>query len=304
MIISIDTSNYTTSVSAVSEGSIRYDLRRILTVKDGGRGLRQSEAFYQHIENLPELFAEIGGLEPDAVAVSVSPRRVEGSYMPCFKAGISVARIISQLQNIPLIRTTHQEGHIEAALFHNNDIDTQHFLCVQLSGGTTELLMCKKERDGFSSNIIGRTIDISAGQLIDRVGVLCGLSFPCGAEMDAAYDESAVIKMKTSLNGSDISFSGLEAQLLRAEKTASMIELISSAFYYVSTSVCESVQYAAKKYKLKQVLFAGGVSSGTNIRTKLNELEQVGISPYFASDHLGNDNAVGVALIGERVQKG
>ena len=139
MILGIDTSNYTTSISITDEEkNVIIDERIMLNVKNGERGLRQSEAFYQHVMQLPLLFKKIKDFPLSGISVSVTPRREAGSYMPCFKAGESFALVLSDMLNLPLIKTTHQEGHIESAVLASQ-IDLEKFICVHLSGGTTEI---------------------------------------------------------------------------------------------------------------------------------------------------------------------
>ena len=91
-ILGIDTSNYTTSLSLVGEDGFVH-VRKILDVKKGECGLRQSDALFLHTVNLPELFPKLyeayfekygEQAKIDAVAYSAYPRDAEGSYMPCF----------------------------------------------------------------------------------------------------------------------------------------------------------------------------------------------------------------------------
>ena len=94
--VGIDTSNYTTSVALCNEdGRILANLKSPLPVKEGARGLRQSDAVFEHVRNLPalmkELEAELIGKRVVAVGVSATPRDAEGSYMPCFLSGKSAA---------------------------------------------------------------------------------------------------------------------------------------------------------------------------------------------------------------------
>lgn len=305
MILGIDTSNYTTSVAVTDKDkNILFDERVMLKVKQGERGLRQSEAFYQHVNQLPFLFDKIKNFNLSGVSVSAAPRRVDGSYMPCFKAGEAFAKVISDMLKIPLVSTTHQEGHIEAAVFGNDSIDLENFLCVHLSGGTTETLKCSKDKDGYASNITGKTIDISAGQFIDRVGVRCGLSFPCGKEMDRLYDVQKAIHFPVSIQGADMSFSGVESQSMRyQEEGYDDVAVISGVFNCVGETVKKAVLYAAKDHPT-DIVFAGGVSGSKHIRNILSTIEEKGHRVFFARENLGSDNAVGVSLIGNRALKG
>ena len=146
-ILGIDTSNYKTSLALVGQEDIRLDLRKFLEVKPGERGLRQSEALFQHVRNLPELFEEVrsdldmhGGAEISAVAFSSRPRPVEGSYMPCFIAGESFGRSLAAMLDVPAISFSHQEGHLEAIKAFTEMSYIDHFIACHFSGGTCEIL--------------------------------------------------------------------------------------------------------------------------------------------------------------------
>ena len=194
-VLGIDTSNYTTSLALVSDDGF-VQTRRILEVKKGECGLRQSDALFLHTVDLPELFPAVFAeyrerfgvdAKVDAVAYSAYPRDVAGSYMPCFLAGQSAASAVASALGVPLMRFSHQAGHIMAALKTCGAEEKmgEEFFALHLSGGTTELVHAKKDDEiGFSAEIVGDTADISAGQLVDRAGVMLGLKFPCGGELE------------------------------------------------------------------------------------------------------------------------
>ena len=176
--LGIDTSNYTTS-AAVFDGSGGYNAGRLLEVRPGELGLRQSDALFQHIKHLPGRFAELqaeGWLTGlSAVGASTRPRAVEGSYMPCFLAGASQGQSLAHVLGVPFYAFSHQQGHLAAAAWSAGRMDLldRPFLAWHLSGGTTELLRAEPEGDGVAvrAEILGGTTDISAGQLIDRPGL-------------------------------------------------------------------------------------------------------------------------------------
>ena len=274
-ILGIDTSNYTTSVSIVSDEGYRHE-RQILEVADGERGLRQSNALFLHTKNLPvlmEKLAPIGTI--DAVAYSDRPRDEEGSYMPCFLAGEAVARSVAAALNVPALRFSHQAGHIMAAAktCENPEIIGSPFLCYHVSGGTTELVLAQPDDTlGFAVKIVGGTTDISAGQLIDRAGVLMGLKFPCGGELEKLAAGTEKQKVKISAVGAKC-----------------------YALDYCAESLIASVDAARKELGELPVLFAGGVMRNAIIRSELEKrLENI----YFGSVELSSDNSVGTAWLG------
>ena len=121
-VLALDTSNYTTSVAVVDRSEcILLDQREILKVKQGERGLRQSHALFQHMQNLPILlercFQTFPASEIAAVAVSDKPRQVEGSYMPVFTAGLSFGKTLAAGLEVPLFRISQQEGQLAAGAY-------------------------------------------------------------------------------------------------------------------------------------------------------------------------------------------
>lgn len=215
-VLAFDTSNYTTSVAAF-DGVEGHNVSRLLDVAPGELGLRQSDALFAHVKRLPELtdrlFSTFGGTKIDAIGVSTRPRAVEGSYMPCFLAGESQARVLSATLHVPLYSFSHQQGHIAAALWssgHMELMDRPH-LAWHLSGGTTELLYVTPEGVGVHAEKVGGTTDISAGQLIDRTGQLLGLAFPAGKALDALSEAAAdMSRFRVKVRGMDFSLSGVQ----------------------------------------------------------------------------------------------
>ena len=216
--LGIDTSNYATSLAVfdTNAGEVVCDCKRFLPVREGQLGLRQSDALFHHTAALPEMLAELGQkvnlTQIEAVGVSARPRPVDGSYMPCFLAGVSAATAFCAAKGIPLVQTTHQQGHISAALFAASGADLfgKEELVFHVSGGTTDLLHCKGQD---SITCIGTSSDLYAGQAVDRLGVRLGYAFPAGiyvSQLAAACTEN--IKPKVSVRGTTCSLSGLQNQ--------------------------------------------------------------------------------------------
>ena len=204
--LGIDTSNYTTSIAvADADGEVVYEKGLLLQVKPGERGLRQSEALYQHVKNLPVLFESI----PEnlkmrerlqVVCYSDRPRPLEDSYMPVFRAGIGCGKTIGSLFGIPAFAVSHQENHIRSAIYGSGmKPEELHFplLATHFSGGTSEILLVNSRKSGYDCKIAGATLDLNAGQLIDRVGVRLGYAFPAGKALEQlalqAVERSCVI---------------------------------------------------------------------------------------------------------------
>ncbi|MFV0516797.1 MAG: O-sialoglycoprotein endopeptidase [Aminipila sp.] len=328
-ILGIDTSNYKTSIAIVDKyGTIALDERSLLRVKKGERGLRQSEALFQHIENLPILFEKVKEqqIKISAVAVSNKPRPVEGSYMPCFKAGYGFGKAIACSMNVPIFEFSHQEGHLEAIKYFTQFKDSKSFLAWHLSGGTCELLKVNSiERPDIVSDnqerllnidIVGGSKDISFGQVIDRIGVLLGMNFPAGAEMDLmALKEKEnnirYIKKLTKIKTEKLYFnlSGIETQCGRTinnlvecgSDNSEMIRMSMAGELFDKIIECITLvtREASKTYGIKDIIFVGGVSSSKYISDQLkNTFCKGDINIDFGPQELSGDNAVGIALLG------
>lgn len=302
--LGFDTSNYTASV-AWTDGKLDKNIRRLLSVKEGERGIRQSEGVFQHMKLIPELF-DILAKETDvkavkAVGVSTRPRTVEGSYMPVFLAGKGYAEVVSASLGVPLYKFSHQDGHVMAGIFSCGAYELLggDFLSVHLSGGTTEILKSRYEGINFVHEIIGGTKDISAGQLIDRVGVAMGLSFPAGAALEQlAVTADTAEKLPVSTDGSYMNFSGAETKALRMQKSAS---LALGVLENVRDTLIKTINNAIKETGVRRVLIAGGVASNGIIRDGLrNHLDG---ETYFAKKEYSCDNAVGIAYLAHLAHK-
>ena len=221
--LGIDTSCYTTSVAVLDEaGLLLGEARRILDVKPGRCGLQQSEMVFQHTRNLPNLLEQVlqgGKYEITAIGVSGYPRPLEDSYMPAFLAGTGVARGLSAAIGAKLHIISHQENHLEAGMWSAGGPSAERFLLLHASGGTTDLLLVERQADGrFKLTEVGGSIDLHAGQFIDRVGVALGLQFPTGPELEklaATADVSQMVELPVSVRKLNVSLSGPATAALR-----------------------------------------------------------------------------------------
>ena len=304
--IGIDTSNYTTSVAAVShDGSILSDRRKLLTVSQGERGLRQQEALFQHVNNLPSLISslmeDIKGCDIAGVSCSEKPRPCEGSYMPCFNAGVSMAKSIAEVLGVPLFMFSHQEGHVAAASKGTPLEGRDDFVFFHLSGGTTEAV----DLPGYE--LSGKTLDISFGQLIDRTGVSLGMAFPCGRELDRLATEEKgdgdIRLPKIKAEDGKVNLSGIESacqRLIQKEQEIDKGAFSKALFDRISEALVRMTEQISGKTGKKDFLFAGGVSSSIYIRNRIMETLDKGINAYFGEPDLCRDNAVGTAILGGR----
>lgn len=310
MILGIDTSNYTTSVAVVSkEQQLLFDQRNVLNVAEGERGLQQSAAVFQHLQNLPGLLTaalEAHRNDISSVCYSAKPRPIEGSYMPVFRTGEGFARAVAAALEVPLRTTTHQEGHIMAGLWSAGFQPRGAFLAMHLSGGTTDLLRVEPTDGGFLIETLGSSSDLHVGQFVDRIGVKLGLPFPAGPALEglargsAGWEKSigrvvesvgltyaeqvaeahqageslqfGALSLPSSVEGYTISFSGpCSAAERQIDGGADPAQIAFAVFRCIANSTEKVLKKAMKETKLREILFVGGVAANTLIRQRLVE---------------------------------
>jgi len=306
--LGIDTSNYTTSLSVYNDetGEV-LQVKKLLPVKEGFLGLRQSDAVFHHTVQLPMMFDELfkdRKFTLSSVGVSVSPRDEEGSYMPCFLAGHSVAKAVSCVNGVPLNTFSHQAGHIAAALYSSGSLDLvdKEFIAFHLSGGTTEALLVKPDKERiFDISLIAKTLDLKAGQAIDRVGVMLNLQFPCGKELDRLSLESEkTYKIKPTMKGADCCLSGIENKcgkmIENGEKPADVAKY---CITYIERTLEEMTKALLEKYGNLPLVYAGGVMSNSIISKSFTEK----FGGRFAKPEFSSDNAAGISILSSIVEK-
>ena len=308
--LGIDTSNYTTSVAACDEsGKVIANIKKMLDVKEGEKGLRQSDAVFSHIKNFPDISNQvrddIGDFEIAAVGVSTVPRDTEGSYMPCFLSGKAVAEMLAATHNVPISYFSHQAGHIMAALYSSGATDeliTNPFVAFHVSGGTTEALYVVPNSHSFDVEIIADTADISAGQAIDRAGVMMGLKFPCGKELEVLANEynGKLPKAKICVKDGKCNLSGLENLSQKLYKETNDKAYVSAyVLNFVAQTLVALTEQIREKYPDIPIVYAGGVMSNKFLKSKLSVFDNT----YFAEPQFSADNAAGVAILTQRKYK-
>ena len=304
LFLGIDTSNYTTSAAVLDgEGQVLINAKRPLPVAEGACGLRQSDAVFSHVKNLPSLMEEIAPVlalgRLLAVGVSEAPRRAEGSYMPCFLSGVAAATSMSAVAGVPLYRFSHQCGHLAAAILSSgrDDLFARPFGAFHVSGGTTEMLLVNGFSDeGFRVTLLGGTADLNAGQVIDRVGVMLGLRFPCGPTLEAlaATCTERVPRPHISLKGCEVNLSGLENQAKKMLAEGKSPALIAAyVLDFVAASLAALTKRLCERDAGMPILYSGGVMCNKRIRAVLAPLGDTA----FAEPVFSADNAAGIALL-------
>ena len=302
--IGIDTSNYTTSIGVCNDkGEIIANIKKLLDVKEGERGLRQSDAVFAHVKNFPllapQLAKVIENYDVQAIGVSTTPRDVEGSYMPCFLTGKSVADMLGATHNAPVYEFSHQSGHIMAALYSSGNLEMllkNDFVAFHVSGGTTEAVYVTPNSNRFDIRVIAETSDISAGQAIDRAGVMMGLKFPCGKEIEylAGQYKGKLPKAKICVKNGKCNLSGLENISQKLYNETGDASLVSKyVLNFVGETLLKLTNDIREEYPDIPVLYAGGVMSNKYLQNRLSQFDKT----YFATPEFSADNAAGIALL-------
>lgn len=306
VFLGVDTSNYTTSAAVFDDCSGKMiSKKRLLPVEDNAVGLMQSKALFYHTKQLPEViyaafdeYYKCGGKRENirAVCVSSRPRNVDGSYMPVFLSGVSVANAIAAAMHIPCYETAHQVGHVLAALYSANRLDlaAERFLAFHVSGGTTEaLLITPDENKLIKCEIAAHSLDLKAGQAIDRIGVMLGLRFPAGAQLDKlSQNGKLTAKPHPTLKGKDCCLSGLENICKKMYDGGESAENVARfTIEYIYETIAAMTERLTEKYGKLPFVYAGGVMSNSIISERLSKNGGIFAAPEFSSD-----NAAGAAI--------
>lgn len=300
-ILGLDTSNYTTSTAWYRDGRIQQQ-KKLLPVRPGELGLRQSDAVFHHVQQLPDLLERLladGSLQTlRAIGCSVRPRSVAGSYMPCFTVGHGAARALAAVCGVPLHAFSHQQGHIAAALWSAGRLDLleRRFLAFHVSGGTTEAVLVQpEEEDPFCATVCARSLDLKGGQAIDRVGKILGLPFPAGPALEQLAGQSErKFHVRPSMRGADCSLSGIENRCQRmAQDRAPAADIARFCLDSVLAALDAMAAALQVQYPGLPMVFAGGVMSNAYLRGALEQK----YNACFAQPAFSADNAAGVAVL-------
>ena len=297
-----DTSNYTTSVALYdSETGRVVHQKKLLPVKEGALGLKQSDAVFSHVKQLPQLVKELffGMEQPlSAVGVSTKPRSMDGSYMPCFLVGNLAAEVACGVAKCPKYEFSHQQGHVAAALYSCGRLDLleQEFIAFHFSGGTTECVHVRPEKENIlSTEIIAESLDLKCGQVIDRVGGMLKMPFPSGKYLDELSQRSTkTYKIKPTFKDNNVCVSGIENQCKkRLEQGEAPEDVAKFCLESVCAIVETMIQHNLEQYPGLPLIFSGGVMSNSLIRARVTEK----FGGAFAAPEFSSDNAAGIAVL-------
>ncbi len=301
LFLGLDTSNYTTSAALFdSETQQVVQAKQLLPVKAGEKGLRQSDAVFHHTVQLPQVLArlDLSGKTIAGIGVSTRPRNVEGSYMPCFLCGEGAAQMFGQLLQVPVRTTSHQVGHILAALYSGNALHLlkQSFIAFHVSGGTTDCVLCEPD-DQLLLKVtpLASSLDLKAGQAVDRVGVMLGIPFPCGPKLEElAMQSTKTFRYRPTMKELDCCLSGLENQCAKAYQNGEApCDIAKLCLTAISEVLSEMTRRVLAKTGDLPVVYAGGVMSNRMIQ---KHLQGIAGTVIFSEPQFSADNAAGTAI--------
>ena len=309
-VLGLDTSNYRTSVAAVTtDGEILFSNRELLPVAEGERGLRQSDAVFAHLKRFGSinghLFPEGAESKIVAVAASVTPRDGEASYMPVFQVGTSFGRMLAAILEVPFFATTHQRGHLAAAAAGTRLESVSAMVALHLSGGTTDLLEMRDDR----LTQIGGSLDLHAGQLVDRTGVAMGLPFPSGPAMEELAlngKSSGLLGCSMAENDLICHLSGAESQVQRWLREGQMNrrDIAREIYDFLARTTARLADAGKRETGEDRILVTGGVASSALYRRLLEDRlsgMRYAPQPIFGRPDMSGDNAFGVAVTGWKI---
>lgn len=306
--LGIDTSNYTTSAALFdSEANTIIQSKKLLPVKAGELGLRQSDAVFAHVKQLGDMVQNVFDEyreEITAIGVSTRPRDIDGSYMPCFLVGEMAANCLGAALKVPVLPFAHQQGHVAAALYSAGRLDLfrERFIAFHLSGGTTEALLVEPSAERIiRCTKIGGSMDLKAGQAVDRIGVMLGLPFPAGKYLEElALKSDRKFKIKPVMKGTECCLSGVENKCRKMLENGEKPEDIALfCLKSVEAALCGMTDATLSEYGKLPLVYAGGVMSNCIIRNTI-ENKYGGI---FAKPEFSSDNAAGIAVLAAEAYK-
>ena len=238
--------------------------------------------------------------EINQVAVTYGPGLV-GALL----VGVSAAKSLAFALKIPLIAVNHLEGHIFANFLSAPNLEPP-FLALVVSGGHSSLINMKGYND---FELIGQTRDDAAGEAFDKIARVMELPYPGGPQIDKLAKEGnpdAIDFPRAKVSDFDFSFSGLKSAVLNYLNTAKMkgeeinkADVAAGFQKAVIDSLVDKTIDAAKKFKLKKIVLAGGVAANSSLEKNLRGLcESHGLEFFYPTKILCTDNAAMIACRG------
>ena len=217
--------------------------------------------------------------------------------------GAAFAKTLAWTNNIRSIEIDHLEAHIFSAMISEKNLQPP-FISLLVSGGHT--LVSKIDQHN-SYEIIGKSLDDSAGEVFDKVARKMGLKYPGGPEISMAAEKTKNSRYKfprpmLSSNDLNFSFSGLKTHVVREiEKIELDDKIITEISYDFQEAIIDILIHksisAAKMFDVPRIAVSGGVSANTRLRERFKK-ESQDIDVFFPSLEFSTDNGAMIAYLG------
>ncbi|MEC7665043.1 MAG: bifunctional N(6)-L-threonylcarbamoyladenine synthase/serine/threonine protein kinase [Candidatus Thermoplasmatota archaeon] len=304
VILGIESTAHTFSFGAVSSDGKDVLASHSSLYRPEEGGIHPREAADHHVESSRTLLERaildwnVVKSDIDAVAFSQGP-----GLGPCLRVGGSVARSISMALNIPLIGVNHCVAHIEIGRRMTGCIDP---VLLYVSGGNTQVIA----RASGRYRVLGETLDIGIGNMLDKFGRAIGIPFPGGPEIERkaqSYIQNCgsdhILDLPYAVHGTDMAFSGILGAAIAHAKKGEDHGLVCHSLQEISFASCVEVgERAMALTGKKEILLGGGVACNKRIRTMTQTMaSERGGSAYWPDWRLCIDNGTMIAELGRRM---
>ena len=313
IILGIESSCDDTSASILKNDTILSNVTATQEVHKAWGGVVPELASRAHQQNIVPVIdqalkkAKVTKDDIDAVAVTQGP-----GLMGSLIVGTTFAKTMALALNKPLISVNHMQAHILAHFIEDAGPQKPSFpfLCLTISGGHTQLVIV---RDFLDMEVVGTTKDDAAGEAFDKTAKLLGLPYPGGPLIDKYAQKGDSEKFqftKPKVPDLDFSFSGLKTNVLQfLQKNTknddnfvenNLQDICASLQKTIVNILFEKLILASKKYGIKEIAIAGGVSANSGVRKRLNEEgEKRNWNVFIPKFEYCTDNAAMIAMAGK-----
>ncbi|HEY9177536.1 MAG TPA: tRNA (adenosine(37)-N6)-threonylcarbamoyltransferase complex transferase subunit TsaD [Flavipsychrobacter sp.] len=308
-ILAIESSCDDTSAAIVSNGKVLSNLVATQKVHEQYGGVVPEMASRAHMQNIVpvvDVALQQAGISKDeltAVAFTQSPGLI-GSLL----VGACFAKSFAQASGLPLLAVHHMQAHVLAHF-----IDEPHpqfpFLCLTVSGGHTQIVLCRSHLD---MEIIGETQDDAAGEAFDKTAKMLGLPYPGGPLVDKLAQTGDPHKYRfpvSDIKDYGFSFSGVKTAVLyflqeQKKANANFVEenindICASVQHTIIKTLLIKFEQAAKEYGVQQLGIAGGVSANSGLRAAFADMcSKNGWAAHIPQFQYCTDNAAMIGITG------
>ncbi|MHB1922858.1 MAG: tRNA (adenosine(37)-N6)-threonylcarbamoyltransferase complex transferase subunit TsaD [Chitinophagaceae bacterium] len=309
VLLAIESSCDETSAAVLRDGKILSNFTANQTIHEQYGGVVPELASRAHLQNIVPVVdaalkqAGVNKNELDAIAFTQSPGLI-GSLL----VGACFARSLALALKIPMIGVHHMQAHVLANFISDNPPKFP-FLCLTVSGGHTQIVLCK---DYLRMEVIGETTDDAAGEAFDKTAKILGLPYPGGPLIDKMAQKGNPLKYsfpEPRVAGLNFSFSGLKTAILyfiqeKVRMDPNFIEhhledICASVQNRITTILLNKLVLAAEQTGIREICIAGGVSANSGLRRGLEEYGQKKAwNCYIPKFEYCTDNAAMIAITG------